>query len=194
MPQFTEDWSHVRKYWRELLKPMVGEPTYALEIGCFEGRATLWLLQNVLTHPTSRITVIDTFEGSPEHGAMGVSTEALFDRFRRNVEQYEAKIDVAAGRSIDALRDNADLWRDAFDFIYVDGAHDAQSVMEDAVLAWPCLKSSGIMVFDDYAWEVEGLSLTEYQKPTLAVDAFLKVYGDQLSVLHREYQVAVTKL
>ena len=35
-----------------------------LEVGCFEGQATIWLLENVLTDTSSRITVVDTFTGS----------------------------------------------------------------------------------------------------------------------------------
>lgn len=37
-----------------------------------------------------------------------------------------------------------------FDWIYLDGRHDFQGVLEDFRAAWPLLKPGGIMVFDDY--------------------------------------------
>ncbi len=40
-----------------------------VEIGSFEGRSTLWILENLLRHPDSRMHCIDTFAGGAEHGA-----------------------------------------------------------------------------------------------------------------------------
>jgi len=41
---------------------------------------------------------------------------------------------------------------DFFDVIYIDGAHDAFSVIKDFILADSLLKTSGVIVFDDYNW------------------------------------------
>jgi predicted O-methyltransferase YrrM len=32
-----------------------------LEVGSYEGRSAVWLLSNILTHPTSRLYCVDTF-------------------------------------------------------------------------------------------------------------------------------------
>jgi len=46
---FTVDWfSRHLPVWNEVLMPLRGRPLRALEIGCFEGAATTWLLDNVL--------------------------------------------------------------------------------------------------------------------------------------------------
>ena len=39
---------------------------HCLQIGAYTGDATEWLLQNVLTHPNSTLTDVDTWEGSDE--------------------------------------------------------------------------------------------------------------------------------
>ena len=37
-----------------------------------------------------------------------------------------------------------------FDIIYIDGNHEPEYVLEDAVLCFRKLKKNGIMIFDDY--------------------------------------------
>ena len=39
-----------------------------------------------------------------------------------------------------------------FDFIYVDGSHEAPDVLFDAILAHKLVKNNGIIAFDDYLW------------------------------------------
>jgi predicted O-methyltransferase YrrM len=49
--------------WTNLLSEFKGKPGINyLEIGTFEGRSALWVLENILTHPTSTLTIIDAFE------------------------------------------------------------------------------------------------------------------------------------
>src|SRR5262245_36678052 len=48
--------------WTKLLNEFKGKPDISyLEIGAFEGRSALWVLENILTHPTSTLTIIDFF-------------------------------------------------------------------------------------------------------------------------------------
>jgi predicted O-methyltransferase YrrM len=151
-PNFTRDFSHYTAYWPDLLAHCVGQPNLRfLEIGCFEGQATLWLLENVLTHPSSELWVVDPFE------------EWYSSRFESNLEAYadDDRLLIRAGRSQDILRNGR--WPDNyFDFIYIDGCHSHDCVLADAVLAWPLAKD--IVVFDDY-------ELTR-----LGVDSFLSCY------------------
>ena len=55
-PAYTRDWfGNNVPVWTRLLAPLAGRPgARALEIGCFEGRATCWLLGNVLTGADAR--------------------------------------------------------------------------------------------------------------------------------------------
>ncbi len=64
-PDFTTDWASSRDYWADMFDELdlTGKPGLRfLEIGCFEGQATLWLMQQVLTHATARMVVIDPFD------------------------------------------------------------------------------------------------------------------------------------
>lgn len=186
-PVFTVDWfSHNIPLWQEILAPYKGQPgVRVLEIGSFEGLSTVWLLENILTHPTARIDCIDTFEGSVEHRRMGLNLDNLMNRFLRNIEPYEKKVTCFPGQSREILRDRR-LNPFRYDVIYIDGSHRAADVLEDAVLSFRLLKVGGLMVFDDYAWD--GGGPRESDNPKRGVDAFYHVYQDQLAVEHISYQ------
>lgn len=192
---FTQDWfSNNIEKWSILLKSLEGKPTEALEIGCFEGRATKWMLENILTHDDSRITVIDTFAGSIEHRDGHAdhdfsNTEAIFDF---NVWMpYRNKVTKIKDRSFDALvAFNTGYVNKKYDFIYIDGSHVSKDVMADALLAWPLLAKDGIMIFDDYLWQPYN---KPHMEPKLAIDAFMKMMFDESVVLDVGYQVAIQK-
>jgi hypothetical protein len=57
-------------------------------------------------------------------------------------------------------------------------------------MAWPLLKSGGVMVFDDYTW---GDPRDLLHRPKLAVDAFVNIYAEELSLVHIGYQLALRK-
>jgi predicted O-methyltransferase YrrM len=114
-----------------------------LEIGCFEGRATVWLLENVLTHPSSRIVCVDSFDVHPEQ-------EEFFDT---NVAAVggAGRVEKMKGLTVSVL---PTLTR-ASDWIYVDADHRAIAVLTDAVLSWPLLRPAG------YLWSCPGFVDTQ---------------------------------
>lgn len=184
--EFTQNWVGGRYYWPELLADYAGKPNlHFLEVGCFEGRATLWLLENILTHDTSRITVGDVFELHEEFRQLQIQPASI-ERFKRNTAEHASKITILTGRSSLTLR----ALTEPLDFAYIDGSHRAADVLSDAVLVWPVLKDGGIVAFDDYEW---GGGRPEHDRPHDAIDAFLAAHEDQLTVLHKDYQVAVRK-
>jgi predicted O-methyltransferase YrrM len=185
MPNFSVDWhSHNIPHWRAILERYVGQPgVRALEIGSFEGRSTVWLLENILTHETAHIDCIDTFEGSFEH--RGIDLENLHVRFLMNISPYRDKVSVYIGTSQEILRDRW-LTLGPYDLIYIDGSHKAADVLEDAVLSFRLLKIGGLMIFDDYAWN--GGGPTEFDNPKRGVDAFYHAYANQLKRADVSYQ------
>lgn len=188
-PAYTRDWfGNNVPVWTRLLAPLAGRPgVRALEIGCFEGRATCWLLDNVLTGVDARIDCVDTFEGSDEYASMDVSMDGVRERFEANVAPWRDRVEIHVGPSADVLRR---LDRH-YEFVYVDASHAAADVIADAVLAWPLLAAGGVMVFDDYAWD---WFARPERNPRLAVDAFRACYAGHYTLLHVGYQVAVRKL
>ena len=192
--KFTVDWfSSKIPRLEKAIRGLKGEPIHALEIGVFEGASTVWLLQNILTHPDSRLTAVDTFEGSVEfRDKMADCVASMEETFRANIEVTGQghRVETLKSYSFDALVQLNQDRRSCYDLIYVDGSHMSWDVLSDAVLSWPLLKPGGILVFDDYLWDVYP---QEHKRPRLAIDSFLACYVDQLKIVRSSYQMIVRK-
>jgi hypothetical protein len=105
-PRYTTDWcTNNVPLWRSLLAALVGQPeVHMLEVGTFEGRTAVWLCRNVLTHPTSRLTVVDTFAGGRDQIDFGTDVSNLRSRLNRNVRPYADRVRVIADCASAALR------------------------------------------------------------------------------------------
>ena len=188
--KFTQDWFHWAPEVWERLKPMLPARKSFLEVGSFEGRSAVWMIENFM-EDDAELTCIDTWEGSEEHSAENMSE--VEKRFQHNLSIAADKfpnrhILQAKGTSIINL---AMLQgKVEHDFIYLDGSHTAPDVLTDACLAWPLLKPGGIMVFDDYMW---GDPRDAFHRPKIAIDAFTTIFGETLDIVHVRYQMVVRK-
>lgn len=183
---FSEDWFSDRvPSWSALLGPVRGRENLSyLEIGVFEGRSALWMLENILTHPTARMTALDVFLGN---------TRAVWNA---NLAKsgLGSKVTTVQGPSVEELRK---LPLRSFDIIYIDGSHTADDVLADAVMGWGLLREGGLMIFDDYGWSgrlaVGEEATPDELRPKVAIDAFITTHRNYLDVVLRDWQVAVRK-
>jgi predicted O-methyltransferase YrrM len=189
---YAYDWfTHNAVQWGAMLAEYVGQPNLNfLEIGSFEGKSACWLLRNVLLHSTSRLTCIDLFpetlgpgEGMPRMATPSKTFDANIAATGRG-----AQVTKLTGSSEVVLRT---LPADAFDFIYVDGSHNAPYVLSDAVLSWYLLKVDGLICFDDYEWMPEYPAL---ERPAAGIDAFMQLYAGLFEVTYTGYQIALRKI
>jgi SAM-dependent methyltransferase len=170
--------------WETVLAPFQGKPNVRyLEVGLYEGRSAVWMLEHVLTHPTARLTGVDVFDGPHK------------DRCFANIERTgaPAKATLITGYSQLVLRG---LPLNSFDIIYVDGSHAKNDVLEDAVLSWRLLREGGILIFDDYRWAgsfVSGTSDSPTDFPKAAIDPFVQCFEKQFDVIHNSYQLILRK-
>ena len=77
--RFQADWfSPTIDEWTETLAEYKAKPNVSfLEIGSFEGRSAIWLLENILTDPTAHLTCVDTWHGSAEHQGTGLDLSLI---------------------------------------------------------------------------------------------------------------------
>lgn len=192
--KFTTDWFHwAPNIWSEVAKQMPSRKRF-LEIGSYEGRSTVWTVENMMEEG-GEIVCIDTWEGGEEHVAQGRNMTEVEKNFDHNMRVLKDKfqsrwVDKVKGKSVDSLI-FFHSGHDPFDFIYIDGSHQAPDVLTDACFAWPILKVGGVMVFDDYGW---GEPLPPTHKPKMAIDAFVKIYTEKIHVVHVGYQYIIQKL
>jgi SAM-dependent methyltransferase len=174
---FTADWfsGNIASFWKHL-KPLQGTACSILEIGCFEGRAATWLLQNIATSPDSRLLCLDC------------NDQPLF---AANIRQAgaEKRTEFRRGASCETLRT---LPFASYDFIYIDGGHGTIDVLEDAVQSFRLAKPGAIIGFDDYLWNDP--QHNEHGVPKPAIDAFIALYAKKIEVLESGYQVWLRKL
>lgn len=165
-----------------------------LEIGCFEGRATNYLLESILTGKDSVIHVVDTFEGSRSEAGMkwddSYDFDELYNKFKGNVKPFEDRVTIHRGLSGDILK--KDFQNEMFDFVYIDGSHTAYDVLQDAILVHPLLKPGGVVIFDDFAWK-DPSNLHPTNSPELGVTCFYNAYGLFYTPIFQGYQIGFTK-
>jgi len=126
-----------------------------VEIGAWKGRSTAFLAVEALNSGKAiQIHVVDTFKGSdePEHHN-DPELPRLREVFDANLAPVLDKLVVHEMTSVEA----AELFDDeSVSFVFIDAAHDYESVRAD-ILAWlPKLKSGGWMAGDDFYWGGQG--------------------------------------
>jgi len=184
--EFTEDWfSNKIPVWEVALEKYKGKPDLKyLEVGVYEGSSVMWMLENVLTDPSSTVTAVDIFWGPTD-----AYEPELRARWDKNVATAGAtdRVKTIVGFSGDVLRT---LPLDTYDIIYIDASHYAPEVLEDTILSLRLLKEGGIMIFDDYRWWP---GMPELKRPKMAIDTALKFYGTKVRMIHNDYQLILVK-
>ena len=200
MPIFSSDWhSHVIPAWKEFFR-LLGwnqdQPLTVIEIGSFEGRSALWLLDNLLGHPESRIYCIDVFDLGPTQPPE--EKRALRARFDANIAEsaHAAKVEVFHEHSHTALIELLHRGVRA-DLVYVDGSHWAPDVLEDLVLGFRLAKVGAFIICDDYLWWPGPMGQHDLiSTPKLGIDAFVNCNIRKIQIPNGQplYQFAFQKI
>ena len=185
--EFTFDWfSDNIPLWKTGLARFVGKPNLRfLEVGCFEGQSTIWLLENILTGDNCTVTVVDSFEGGADHHDKGIDFARTEELFHHNTARNAHRLEVLKGLSQWKLREI----EKHFDFVFIDGSHAASDVLEDAVLSFRLLKPGGVNA-DDLEWDAY---TDEAKNPRIAIEACLRCFAGQFDVLSKGYQLILEK-
>ena len=188
--EFSQDWFSHNIPNFEYINTLLPSNKHILEVGCFEGRATCWMLEHMLAD-NGRMTCVDTFEGSIEHENLTLTL--LFERWKQNVDWVRKQAQVVTaykGKSSIALA-NLIAQDEKFDFIYIDASHKAPDVIADACFAWQLLNKGGVILFDDYLWkDYPGI----LNQPKIAIDYFMTLLSAQLELVMLGYQVGIRKI
>ena len=174
--------------WNEFLNINdYNKPINYLEIGAFYGGNLLSVAETFASHPESKLYVIDPWEEYEEYPEYKGEQTKIYEAFLKNINssEYKDKIIINRGYSNKKISEFSDNF---FDLIYIDGNHEPEYVLEDAVLSFSKLKINGILIFDDYGWG--GPDLTQR-----GIDAFIHGYYKKIQVLGlKASQVFVKKI
>lgn len=192
--KFTQDWFGWAPPIWEQFKPVLPGRKKFLEVGSYEGRSTVWTIENMM-EDGGLIVAIDTWEGGEEHAVVGEPMSVVEANFIHNMNVVNEKfpnrtVDVYKGTSTKYLSHLIHHEYGDFDFAYIDGSHIAKDVLTDACMAFSLMKPQGIMVFDDYMW---GDSRDILHRPKVAIDAFVNIFAEHIEVMAMGYQLALRK-
>lgn len=199
--KYTEKWfDHMIPLWDQLFTKTAEDITIknALEIGCYEGRATSFVCEKYLQKGTN-YDVIDTFRGSLEESGM-VDTEGKFkenesfieDNFKHNISFYpDINFTINKGFS-QYILPQLENKGNKYDFIYIDASHKTDDTFVDAYYAHKMLNPKGLLIFDDYGWKDPNRPHV-LDSPKLGIDVFFTLYSDFYNVIYSGYQVIAIK-
>ncbi|KAI0723597.1 glycosyl transferase [Earliella scabrosa] len=188
----TQDWfSFNEETWRELFKHVTAPHPRVLEIGSWEGRSAVFLLTE-LCGEDGELVSIDHFDL--------METEAGRERYRKlthNLSLAGKRFRILDSFSVPALMalltEEMSSENPGFDWIYVDGSHEADDTLLDGELAWRLARKGAVVVFDDYHWNREPEDSIHH--PKRGIDAFLALHAGEYTILSSEtqYQKIVQK-
>lgn len=160
-----------------------GTCNLCLEIGCFEGKTTKWICDNILEKGNdARVIAVDPLldvyiEGDNEYKYF----KEQYQRFLRNTRGLP--VELKRGLSKDELPKLNAL---RFDMIYIDGNHYSPWPYFDGCWAFAICKIGGHIIFDDYnIWK---------QDTKDSIDKFLNEYSGFYEVVKSNYQIMIKKI
>lgn len=163
--------------------PIPEGPINYLEIGAFFGANVISVANSYARHPDSKMYCIDPWCDYDEYPEYKGKQDMHYSTFMQNMTAngLETRVVPIRGFSNEELLKLPDNF---FDIIYIDGNHEPEFVLEDAVLSFRKLKVGGYMIFDDYGWG--GPDLTKR-----GIDGFLTGYHKRIRIIHPDKQSQV---
>jgi len=144
-----------------------------LEIGSFEGLSAL----NILYHyKNAKVTTVDLWSDSNINSEpLKVDFKETEEKFDKNLKDYSfTKIKKD---SVIALRE---LLRKKllFDVIYIDGSHNGEDILSDAIESYKLLSIDGLIIFDDISNYNKNIIIQAYE----GFQKFCEIYKNEIKI------------
>ena len=148
-----------------------------VEIGAFEGRGSILICNHLCKNADSKLYCIDPLDdeyvkGDEKMAFWNSACAGQLSKFRNNISFFP-KIYEYRGTS-DSMIPKLD--NNSIDLVY-----------KDAVNMFDKMKDGGVILFDDYLWEMNGI-VTK-----IGVDKFLEEYKGKYELLFSEFQLAIRR-
>lgn len=188
--ELLEDFS---QHWNsEFIKNTQGVDKFevAIEIGSFQGLTTKYICEKLLKEG-GRVICVDPLqdeyltENLSEQDIQANKEYGFFKnqyyKFKKNTQGLP--IQLVRKTSNEAIGELKDL---RVDFIYCDGDHRFQGVLDDGMNYFQVLKVGGLMLFDD----ANGYR----QETTDGINKFLEWCGNRVDIILNNYQILIKKI
>ena len=155
-----------------------------LEVGCFEGLSSFFVLSE---YKAVNAILLDIWDmPNPNSKTLSHNFNSIEKAFDNNLSGFNfAKIkddSVVAMRKL--FKQNK-----SFDFIYIDGSHNGEDILSDAIEAFKILKKEGLIFFDDFLQYDKNRALQSYD----GIEKFLNLYSNYLKIEYFQNNLVVRK-
>jgi hypothetical protein len=164
-------------FWKNILKVSDYEkkPIRYLEIGVFQGANLIsFLLEGYANHKDSEVYGIDPWCNYDEYDEYTDKQDVNEVNFLKNLKKLPKdmhdKIKIYKDFSFNKIKE---FDNDFFDIIYIDGNHNSDAVLEDAVMSFRKLKNNGILIFDDVGWN----------HTNIGIEAFASAFSKKIKMI-----------
>lgn len=121
------------------------------EIGVFHGNFALIYLEYL---DIKKVYLIDPYEAYEGYEMMGYNSSTLIEKLREAEKEAHIKLDAYKNKIkwIKATSAIASTCIDdeSLDFVYIDGSHEHDFVLQDITLYYPKVKKGGLLSGHDY--------------------------------------------
>jgi len=139
------------------------------EIGVWKGCSlSYFVVEAINAGKNFTAYAIDTFEGSIEHqkgqwchDPIVNTKDGLYNHFLSNIEPIKDKIKVLRGKSTDVALSFPDEYLDT---LFIDGAHDYDSVLADLKAYYPKVKRGSPIYGHDLDWASVRQAVIDFRK------------------------------
>lgn len=149
--QGIHGWFYHEDVFRDLIRDMP-QDALIVEVGSWKGKSAAFIGVEMQNAGKGALVCVDHWKGSDEKAHRqdeAVKAGTLFDEFLANVGDKLPDITALRMDSVEASKqfDDEDIT-----IVYLDAAHDFESVIADLEAWWPKVERGGVMVMDDYTW------------------------------------------
>jgi len=155
-----------------------------LEIGCFEGLSSFFVLSEYKGVNAFLLDIWDM--PNPNSKTLSHNFNLVEKAFDNNLSEFEfTKI---KDDSVIAMRKLLKQ-KKTFDFIYIDGSHNGEDILSDAIEAFKILKKNGLIFFDDFLQHDKNRDLQSY----VGIEKFLTLYSKYLNIEYFQNNLVIRK-
>jgi predicted O-methyltransferase YrrM len=198
MKKFTKNWN--QQFISNTIN--IKGIDYCLEIGCFEGLTSNYIVDHLLSD-SGKLVCVDPLKDVYIEGDLDNEDtesnekefsffEGQFQRFLGNTEEKIAdeKIILYRETSFSFYEKYSSKYLNKFDFIYIDGDHRPESVYKDAINCFSLCKEGGLILFDDYEWRER----IPHKSTKIGIDKFLSEFSGRYDIIKQNYQILIQKI
>jgi len=158
--EFGENWFTYPELYSEIIDRLPNGSTI-VEVGSWKGKSIAYFVVEAANRGKQiSAYAVDTWKGSEEHKDYNeVKMDTLYELFLNNTAPIKDMFQHIRKPSLEAANDFED---DSVDFVFIDAAHDYESVKSD-ISAWITkVKPCGIIAGHDYLCEGVKKAVNEY--------------------------------